>query len=151
MPIEPTKRPWFKFDLDFLNQDTIADLRDEFGAAGPLTIFAVLAEAKKEDLSGLRPASKQGTLNTRSTALARLVGAPADTIATIVTRAVELGLLELLDGSDVATGRLVVRSLKRAGWEPKDATAASRQARKRQRDAESHEDEDQGDTGSLPF
>jgi hypothetical protein len=134
-PDKQRPRNWLHLDVDFLNQDNIADLRDEFGPAGPLTILALITEAKRSDLGGLRTPSEQGILSIRTRALARLVGEPTNAVAAIVSRSVEMGLLECLDGTDADTGRLVVRSLKRKAWEPSDATAAARAARYRHRSA----------------
>jgi hypothetical protein len=143
----PTKRPWFKLDVDFLVQDTIAELRADFGAAGPLTVIAIIAEAKKSDLAGQRPPRDQGILEIRATSLAHIVSSDAGTVLEIVQRAVDLGLLEHVEGSDVAAGRLRVRSLKRGPWEPRDATAAARQARRRQGEDDTDDDDDSDEIG----
>ena len=135
----PTKRPWFKLDVDFLHQDTIATLWDDFGPIGPLALIAIIAEAKKADLAGMRPPSDQGILDTRAAALARIVRSDAQTVLAVVQRAVDLRLLEYLPGSEEPAQRLVVRSRKRQAWEPRDATAAARQARKRAGEAEDDE------------
>jgi hypothetical protein len=124
-------RSWLFWDFDFLGQDTIAELRDQFGPAGPLTILAILSEAKKADLAGLRTPSEQGILSIRAGALAKLVGVSADVVTAVVSRSVDIGLLEWRDGTDLDAGRFVVRSLKRGEWEPKDATAAARSGRAR--------------------
>lgn len=131
MPDKRRPRNWLHLDVDFLNQDTIADLRDEFGPSGPLTILALVLEAKRADLGGLRIPSEQGIVSIRAGALARLVGVPADVVASVVGRSVEIGLFEWHKGTDLDAGRFVVRSQKRGPWEPNDATAAARAARKR--------------------
>jgi len=133
MPDKRRPRNWFHCDIDFLGQDTIIELREEFGAAGPLTIFALITEAKRADLGGLRLPSEQGVVSARARALGRLVGASEEVVTAVVARSVEIGLLEYLDGTDLDGGRLVVRSLKRGPWEPSDATAAARSARNRSR------------------
>ncbi len=135
MPDKRRPRSWFHCDIDFLAQDTIAELCDEFGPAGPLTIFALITEAKRADLGGLRPPGEQGVASIRARALGRLVGAPEETVTAVVARSVEARLLKYLDGTDLDAGRIVVRSLKREQWEPNDATAAARSARKRSREA----------------
>lgn len=129
---KPTPRPRFKLDVDFLGQDTIEQLRDDHGPAGPLLIVAVIAGAKEADLSGVRPPAAQGKLSVRAVALGRKIGADAEVVLAIVRSAVDLGLLECCEGTDLVTGRLVLRSLKRRAWEPFDATAAARKARSRQ-------------------
>ena len=128
----PTKRPWIKLDLAYYEQDTIATLEDEFGAVGSKAMLVILLQAKTADLSG-RPPSEQGILDTRVSALARTLRAAPEVTSAIVSRCVDLGLLEYLPGTDPASGRLVVRSLKRGGWEARDATAAARKARSRAR------------------
>jgi hypothetical protein len=128
----PLPRSWFRFDLDYLQQDTIRDLLDEFGPVGPLLFFQILCEAKKADLAAVRPQSQQGVLSARASALARTVGTDVETLWRLVSHAEGIGLLQVMDGTDQESGRLVARSLKRAAWEPMDANAASRQARKRQ-------------------
>lgn len=137
MPDKRRPRNWLHLDVDFLNQDTIEDLRHEFGPVGPLTIIAIITQAKKSDLGGLRPPGEQGVLSIRVSSLARLVGASREVVGDVVSRSVDLGLLECLEGMNPTDGRLVIRSLKRDAWEPKDATAAARAARKREREATS--------------
>jgi hypothetical protein len=145
----PTPRPWFKLDTDFLHQDTIRTLMAEFGHAAPLVVLEIFAEAKKADLAGLRPVGEQGTLSTRAAALASVLDVAPEAVQAIVSRAVELGLLAYLDGTNIDAGRLVVRSLKREAWEPRDGTAAARAARKRERDgAQGNEYEEQD---PVPF
>jgi hypothetical protein len=129
MPDKRRPRSWLHLDVDFLNQDTIAELRDAFGAAGPLTVLAIITEAKRADLGGLRTPKEQGIVSFRASALARLVGTSQDIARAVVQRSVELGLLEWLPGTDLDAGRFVVRSLKRGAWEPEDATASARAAR----------------------
>ena len=138
----PTPRPWFRLDVDFLHQDTIRTLLREFGPSGPLAFVAIVAEAKKADLGGTRTPSEQGIVSMRTAALASILETTPEAVGAIVSRSVELGLLECLPNTDLDSGRLVVRSLKRGAWEPKDATAAARQARKRQADEDSEDDED---------
>jgi len=139
----PAPRPWFKLDTDFLHQDTIRTLLDEFGHVGPLVVLEIIAQAKKADLAGLRPVGEQGTLSTRTGALARDLSTSPETVQAVVSRAVDLGLLDYLEGTDIDAGRLVVRSLKRGAWEPRDGAAAARQARKRQQDDQAS-DTDEG-------
>jgi hypothetical protein len=134
----PAKRPWRKHDLDFLQQDTIRGLLSKFGPLGPLTIMAILDEAKKADLSGSRAPADQGILSVRLDGLASTLNADAESVAAIVRRAVDIGLLAYLPGTDEPAGRLVVRSTKRDGWEPRDGTAAARKARSRQEAEDDH-------------
>ena len=135
MPDKRRPRSWVCLDVDFLNQDTVADLRQEFGPSGPLTILAIILEAKRADMGGSRTPAEQGVANIRTGALARLVGTSQEAVTAIVRRSVTLGLLESFPGTDFDTGRLIVRSLKRGPWEPKDATAGARAARSRVRRA----------------
>lgn len=146
----PRPRPWLPLDLDYLDQDTIRELLSEFGAAGPLIFIAILLEAGKQARAGL-PVSQQGTMTARAAALAMKVGSDAETVCRIVHRCVAIGLLELLDGSDLDAGRLVVRSLKRGPWEPKDASATRRDARRRQRLAQTETDGDSEDQDYINF
>ena len=66
MPDKQRPRNWLHLDVDFLNQDTIADLRDEFGPAGPLAMIAVITEAKRADLGGVRHPGDQGIVSIRA-------------------------------------------------------------------------------------
>ena len=141
----PTPRPWIKLDVEFLSQDTTEQLRDKFGAAGPLLLVAVFLGAKESDLAGMRPTDEQGQLSIRAAALGRKIAVDAETVVAIVREAMKLGVLECLDGTNLdKDGRLVLRSLKREAWEPQDATAAARKARSREQDDDDEDDPIQG-------
>lgn len=141
-------RPWLPLDIEFFQQDTIGALLDEFGCAGPMAFLHILCEARKSDLAGLRPISEQGRYSFRTAALAHTLRTTSTAAGAIVSRCVDLGLLAYLDGTDLDAGRVVVRSLKREAWEVKDATAAARQAHKRQRE-EAEADGDDPDADYL--
>jgi hypothetical protein len=113
-----------------MHQDTVIELGEDFGAAGPLAFLVILLAAKAAALGGLPP-SKQGTVTMRYRALAREAYLPdAETARRIVTRCAELDLL-LIEAWDTQqfTGRLV----KWAKWEPRDVGAAARKQAQRDR------------------
>jgi hypothetical protein len=116
-------------DVDYLTQDTIAELRHGFGAAGPLAFVALILEARKQGSAG----GEQGVVAMRYTALAGLVGCTADEAKGIVQLAAEIELVAL-QGADER--RFTARMLKRDAWEPKDVRGAARKARQRTRDPE---------------
>jgi hypothetical protein len=118
-------RPWYPLDVAFFDQDTIRDLGGRFGAAGPLVIVALVAEA-----SAAIPSKTKDwdVVDGRWSALARRVYAEGDTTKAIVKLAVELGLLEAMESS---AERFRVRLLKWHKWHAKDPTAATRKAKQR--------------------
>jgi hypothetical protein len=129
------KRNFLTLDLDYFAQDTIQDLRDEFGTAGPLVFLAILIEAKRTALAGGLPPSKQGTVTLRYRSVARMTGAAADEVRRIVAAAVANGLLtQTIDSTD--DDRFTVRPAKWESWEPKDSAGAqrTRESRARQTD-----------------
>ena len=129
------KRNFLTLDLDYFTQDTIEDLRDEFGTAGPLVFLAILIEAKRTALAGGLPPSKQGTVTLRYRAVARATGAHADRVRGIVNAAVENGLLTRIDNM-TPTDRFTVRPAKWESWEPKDSAGARRVREHRARQTE---------------
>lgn len=118
-------RQWVSLDVDYFGQDTIVELRHGFGPAGPAAFVALILEARKQGSAG----GKKWTVELRYTALAGLVGCTADEAKGIVHLAAEVGLVAL-QGDDGR--RFVATMLKADKWEPKDASAASRQKRKRE-------------------
>jgi hypothetical protein len=126
-------RGFLPLDLQYLSQDTIVELGEEFGAAGPLAFLVILLEAKAAAAGGLSPA-KQGSLTMRYRALARQAYlTDAETARRIVAKAADLGLL-LIEGGDPQ--HFTARLVKWHRWEPKDVGAAARKQAQRSRDRE---------------
>jgi len=117
-------RPWFRLDQRFLDQDTIADLGDRFGPAGPLTIVALIAEAASAAATKADPDVVCG----RWSALARRVHIDVPTTKAVVQGTCDVGLVEVVEASDA---RFELRLVKYYAWHPKDAGAAGRKARQR--------------------
>jgi hypothetical protein len=113
-------------DVAFLEQDTVAELRERFGAVGPLVLLALILDAK-----GRPKGPVVGVTEGRYAALARRCGTDETVAGKVVTAGIELGLLESLDSSE---RRYKLRLVKWLKWEPKDPTGAERQARHRARD-----------------
>jgi hypothetical protein len=118
-------RPWYRFDSGFPDQDTVQDLGDAFGAAGPLVLVVLFCDACATYSQKTRDFE---TVEGRYSALARRVYADAPTVKSIIARAAEVGLVESLD-SDAQ--RYTVRLTQWAKWNAKDPTAASRQRKSR--------------------
>lgn len=120
-------RPHVPLDVAFLGQDTIRELGDRHGAAGPLVVIALVTEAhaaipgKTKDFD---------VVEGRFTALARSAFIDSGTAQEILRSAVEVGLVEVVE-SDLI--RFKVRLLKWSKWTAKDPTAASRKAKQRGR------------------
>jgi hypothetical protein len=130
-------RPWVRLDLAFLDQDTVRELGDTHGPAGPLTLLALIVQANSAALAGLPP-ERQGTLSIRYRALARsaFLDGP-DSARRIVDHLIELGLVERTADDDQQCALRMTRWTK---WEPKDIRAASRQRRIRERKANTDSD-----------
>jgi hypothetical protein len=135
------KRNFLQLDLDYFGQDTIQDLRDEFGSAGPAVFLDILLEAKRTALAGGLSPTKQGTVTLRYRAVARATGADADQVRRIVDAAVGNGLLtRIVNSAD--DDRFTVRPAKWESWEPKDSAGAQRTRESRARS--------EGWDGSMP-
>ena len=132
MAAKERKRPWLPLDHDYFNQDSIRELGDELGPAGPLVFLVILTEAKKAALAGV-PITDQGTVDLRYRAVARtaFLGTDDALVRRVVELAESVGLLEFIDSTDT---RFHVRLVKWPEWEVRDATATERQRRKRERD-----------------
>lgn len=123
------KRPRAHIPLDvaFLDQDSIRDLGEQFGAAGPLTIIALVTEA------GAAIPGKGGKdfdiVEGRYSGLARSAYVDERRSRAIVALAAEVGLVEILDQPDAQ--RFKLRLLKWSKWHPKDPGAAVRKANSR--------------------
>lgn len=116
-------RVWFAREAQFTADPKIQMLGCEFGAAGPLVIEEVFAIAKLADDNG------------NATLLYAQIASRAFTTPgkarQIITRAGELGVL-VFNGAPSPKGCQI--SLPRwARWQVKDATAATRKARQRDR------------------
>jgi hypothetical protein len=113
-------RPFSTIDREYLHQDTVRELGERFGPAGPLIFMAIILEAGKA-LSGTAP----GEVELRFRALARLTFVDVDIAREVVTAAAEVGLLADMksDGE-----RFRARLTKWGLWETKDRTGAQRSA-----------------------
>jgi hypothetical protein len=121
-------RNFIPLDVDYLSQDTIRDLLDEFGPAGPLVFLAVILEAHKQALAGNN--DKQGEVSMRYRALGTTAGVNEAQARAIVASTVTVGLATVESDAD---GKFTIRLLKWSAWEAKDVTAARRQATARVR------------------
>jgi hypothetical protein len=121
-------RPWIPLDVEFLSQDTVIELRDRFGAAGPLLLIALITQAGGM-LAGKDGRATMGFVEGRYAALAKRCGVDQEAAKAIVAGLVDVRLVGLLDGSDDQHYRL--RLLKWLKWHTKDPTANARQAKHR--------------------
>lgn len=144
-------RSWLTLDVDYFAQDSICELGDEFGPAGPVTFLVILTEAKRAALGGL-PVTKQGRVSLRYRAVARtaFLGKDVELVRQIVEACVAMGLLELINTDET---RFEVRLAKWKSWETTDSGAAERQRRSRakQSDSPGRPAEQQGEDQYLPF
>jgi hypothetical protein len=126
MPAKRRPRPHTTLDREYLSQDTVRELGQRFGAAGPLVFLAIILEAGKT--TGAAP----GSIELRFRALAQLAFTDAVTVQEVVTAASEVGLLADLrsDGE-----RFRARLTRWDAWEARDPTAAKRSAEYRLRES----------------
>jgi hypothetical protein len=110
-------------DVAYLEQDTIMELRDRFGAVGPLVFLALMLDAKSKPKGAV-----VGVTEGRYAPLARRCATDEVVAQKVLATAAEIGLVELLDCGE---RRYKVRLVKYDRWEPKDPTAAERQSRRR--------------------
>jgi hypothetical protein len=128
VPPKRRPRPWTTLDREYLAQDTIRELGERFGPAGPLTFLAIILEAGK--VTGVGP----GEVELRFAALARLSFATPETVRQIICAAAEVGLLAELDTD---AERFRARLTRWERWESKDRTSAQRSADYRARQEDS--------------
>jgi hypothetical protein len=133
MAAKTRPRPWCPLDREFLTQDTVRELGERFGAAGPLVFLALVLEAGKR-LAGTAP----GVVEMRFNALARLAFSEPQTVQEVVTAAAEVGLLADLEGDGE---RFKARLTRFEAWETKDPSGAERSARYRASKAAEQEQE----------
>lgn len=119
-------RNWLPLDVEYLNQDTIQELGEAYGPAGPLVFIALIAEARRQAFADAR--SQQGTVTMRYSALARQAFTGPDVARSVVALAARLRLLDVVDDG---SSQFTVFLLKWAKWEPRDVTAAERKRRSR--------------------
>jgi hypothetical protein len=124
MPGKRYPRPWCRLDREYLAQDTVRELGQQFGAAGPLVFLAIVLEAGKT--------ASGGWVEMRYQALAQLAFVDAEIARDVVTATGTLGLLDGLHGDAERFRGLLTRF---DAWEAKDPTAAERQARARERES----------------
>jgi hypothetical protein len=121
-------RPWMPIDRAFLVRGSIETLGEHHGPAGPVVIFALIAEAcapigggKREDFD---------LVAWRYPFLARRAFTTATEARAIVDEARDLGLVELLEDDGEA---FRLRLLRFREWHGNDPGAAERQAASRAR------------------
>jgi hypothetical protein len=120
-------RPHTTLDREYLAQDTIRELGQQFGADGPLVFLAIVLEAGKVT------SGTPGTVALRFGALASLAFSDREKAREIVAAAHEVGLLADLEEDGE---RFRARLTKWDTWEAKDRTSAQRSAEYRQRKEE---------------
>jgi hypothetical protein len=121
------QRPWYRFDSGFPDQDTIRDLGEAHGAAGPLVMVILFCDA----CAAYSPkATDFDTMEAGYAGLAKRAFTDAATVRAIVARAEGVGLLQILESDD---RRCMVRLLAWQKWNAKDPNAAGRQRRSRTR------------------
>lgn len=131
----PLKRPsqYAPVPLGFADAPKPTVLLDELGPAGPycLVVLILLAQSQSYDGGDWGWARKVGWL-----ALAQKVGVDREMAQRIARRIAELGEIELVETAHGFDARLVGFEAW-SGVQPKDRTAAGRQARRRakERDA----------------
>lgn len=127
IPPKARPRPHTTLDRDYLAQDTIRDLGDRFGATGPLVFLALILNAGKGITE--RALDDLGRVELRWSALARETFTDVATVRSIVTTAVELGLLDRFEGDGT---RFSARLTKADKWESRPQTGAERTAKWRE-------------------
>ena len=118
-------RPYTTLDREYLAQDTIRDLGDEFGSDGPLVFLALILNAGKA-ISGQAPAAALGVVEMRWRTLAREAFVEVDIARAVVAAALNLGLLDGFAELDGA--RFSARLTKAERWEARPLTGAERTA-----------------------
>jgi hypothetical protein len=147
-PAKHKERPrdWITLDLEYLAQDTIRDLGQKFGPAGPLVFLAILLAAKRAAKGGLA-AKRQGTVSLRYRAVAQSAYVEdVEDVWRIVDTSVRLGLLVRLDEPTEDEDRFTVRLAKWQMWEVVDSGGAQRQRKSRAR-KQSESESDNGQVG----
>lgn len=122
-------RPWFSLDNAFLTRGSIESLADEFGAAGPLAIIALIGETNASIGGGKR--SDFDVLDWHYSYLARRLRVDAAVAAAIVPAAQRVGLVEVISE---AGDSFKVRLARWREWHPKDPLAAERKRQERARE-----------------
>jgi hypothetical protein len=131
MPPKSRPRPYTTLDRDYLAQDTIRDLGEQFGASGPLVFLALILNAGKA-ISERAP-DEIGAVELRWATLAREAFTEVETVREVVGAAVGLGLLAGIREMD--GGRFATRLVKAERWESRPRTGAERTADWRERKA----------------
>ncbi len=122
-------RPWFPLDNAFLTRGSIESLADEFGAAGPLAIIALVGETNSAVGGGKR--QDFDVLDWHYSYLARRLRIDTATARAIVHASESVGLVKVLaeDGDSFQ-----LRLLRWKEWHPKDPLAAERKKESRARE-----------------
>lgn len=132
MPPKARPRPYTTLDREYLTQDTIRDLGEQFGPGGPLLFLALILNAGKA-ISG-QDAKPLGVVELRWRMLAREGFVDEATAQRIVGACVELGVLDSY--ADLEGERFSIRLTKAERWESRPLTPAERTAAHRARRAE---------------
>lgn len=115
------RRVAFLRDTGFTADPKIQVLGDEYGACAPLVIEELMALAKLED--------RDGAVTITYATLARRAFTTPAKVKRIISDAASVGLVELGE----ANGKLFSATFLRwSRWQPRDPTAAARQARYRE-------------------
>jgi hypothetical protein len=115
MPGKRRPRPWSPLDREYLAQDTIRELGQKFGPAGPLVFLALVLEAGKTP-SG-------GRVEMRYRGLAQLAFVDADKAREVIAAACKAELLDEFEGD---SDRFKAHLTRYDAWEARDPTSAQR-------------------------
>jgi hypothetical protein len=119
-------RPWFPIDQAFLTRGSIEELGEAHGAAGPLSLIALVAEANMAVGAGKR--DNFDVVKWRYRDLGRRIRVDAEEAEAIVRSAERIGLVKIVGEDD---GAFTVRLLRWQEWHGRNAGAANRKATER--------------------
>jgi hypothetical protein len=137
MPPKSRPRDYATLDREYLNQDTVRDLGEQFGPDGPLVLLALILEAGK-----VTSATEPGQLDLRFSSVARDTFTVPGRVREIVDALVPLGLLA--DYSTPDGVRFRGRMVKFPRWESVPMSDADRKAKQRLREIEESGHESHG-------
>lgn len=119
MPGAKRPRRWVSLDTEFLARPRTVELRKAFGAAGPLTLLALVLECERTELG-----RTTDTVEARYGPIAEMAGTTGREVRQILGKAESLGLLAVTTHSDPVTGREFDRVTlrKRPRWTSRPAS-----------------------------